>query len=396
MSNSRTAPAATASPGKRGAPISIQDISKDYGPTRVVHDVNLDIRAGEFVSLLGASGSGKTTLLRMLAGFISPTGGSISIDGRDVTQVQAHKRDIGMVFQNYALFPHLTVKGNVSFPLEMRRVPRIQRTALVTEALERVQLQGLGERKVSQLSGGQQQRVAFARATVFHPRLLLMDEPLGALDRGLRDSMQIEIMRLSRALGLTVVYVTHDQDEAFTMSDRIALLQEGRIVQCDAPVTMYEQPESEAVARFLGESNVFRGTVRVEGSRSLFSSSELAADVTGSVEGGNVKDAGGGDVALVVRPARMRMLHPNEPAQSGAFSGGYLRGRVSAVIYAGSQVKFLVTTGSGRELIVRSDASLRREFQTDDEVVVGWRQPDALLTRTSLSPEARQASPTQS
>ncbi|RZI89517.1 MAG: ATP-binding cassette domain-containing protein, partial [Microbacterium sp.] len=227
----------------------------------------IDIQPGQFVTLLGASGSGKTTLLRMIAGFLEPTAGRIDLDGVDITSVPVHKRNIGMVFQSYALFPHMSVAKNVAFPLEMHKVRKADRARLVDEALAAVKLSGFGDRMPSQLSGGQQQRVALARAIVMRPRLLLMDEPLGALDRRLREAMQIEILRLSRELGLTVINVTHDQEEAFTMSDRIALLSDGKLVQYDAPEALYQSPVSEAAAEFLGESNRFSGILNIDGDR---------------------------------------------------------------------------------------------------------------------------------
>ncbi len=245
-----------------GASIRIADISKRYGSEDVLDKVRLDIDGGEFLTLLGASGSGKSTLLNIVAGFTKPSHGNVEIDGHDLTRVPPHKRDLGMVFQNYALFPHLTVAANVAFPLKRRKVSRAQIKGKVDDALELVRLAELGDRKPDQLSGGQQQRVALARALVFGPRVLLMDEPLGALDKVLREQLQDEIRRLHRELGITVVFVTHDQDEALALSDRIALLRKGSIVQVGTPSELYDKPSCRYTAEFVGASNIFNGAVR--------------------------------------------------------------------------------------------------------------------------------------
>jgi len=236
--------------------ISLQKLSKTYGGGAVgVREVSLDIARGTFVSLLGPSGSGKTTTLMMLAGFEEPDGGSVVVEGRDMAGVPPYERNLGMVFQNYALFPHMTVGDNIAFPLEVRRVPRAERQAAVERALALVQLDGYGTRYPRQLSGGQQQRVALARALVYDPPVLLMDEPLGALDKKLRRHMQGELKALQRKLGITVVYVTHDQEEAMSMSDVIAVMHQGRIAQSGSPADLYARPSSVFVADFLGETN---------------------------------------------------------------------------------------------------------------------------------------------
>ncbi len=246
----------------RTAHVEFRGISKSYdGRTLVVKNLDLSIRTGEFVTFLGPSGSGKTTILMMLAGFQSPTAGEILLDGRPIQDLPARKRGIGMVFQNYALFPHMTVGANLAFPLEVRNVGAEERTELVDRVLRLVRLEGFADRRPSQLSGGQQQRVAIARALVFEPELVLMDEPLGALDRSLRDEMQYEIRRIHRTLDVTVVYVTHDQQEAMVMSDRIAVLREGIVEQIAVPEGLYEEPERAFVARFIGESNLLKGRV---------------------------------------------------------------------------------------------------------------------------------------
>ncbi|MDG4832536.1 ABC transporter ATP-binding protein [Solwaraspora sp. WMMD1047] len=248
-----------------GGRVELVDLCKRYGgsgePAAVDH-INLDIQPGEFITLLGPSGSGKTTTLNMIVGFTEPTSGRIVLNGRDISRTPAHKRNFGMVFQNYALFPHLTVAQNVTFPLRERKVPAAEAARRVGEALELVDLGAMGNRRPHELSGGQQQRVALARAVVFSPSVLLLDEPLSALDRKLRQSLQREIKRLHQELGLTFVFVTHDQDEAMTLSDRIAIFDGGRIVAVGTPAELYHRPTTQFVARFLGESNVFAGRYR--------------------------------------------------------------------------------------------------------------------------------------
>jgi len=239
-----------------GESVEIRSASKSYGAVRALDDVSLYVAPREFVSLLGPSGSGKTTLLGLLGGFIQPTSGSIHFGDRDVTLVPPHKRDIGVVFQNYALFPHMSVGENVAFALRARRLPKASWPAKVRTALAMVGLAGYEERGVAQLSGGQRQRVALARAIIFEPRLILMDEPLSALDKQLRESMQIELRELHKRIGATIIYVTHDQREALTMSDRIAILKDGRLIQIDRPEQLHDHPVNSFVASFIGEASL--------------------------------------------------------------------------------------------------------------------------------------------
>ena len=242
--------------------VEFSHVGKSYdGHTLAVEDFSLRIPRGEFVTLLGPSGCGKTTCLKMLAGFEHPTAGEIFLKGRPVGQIKAHKRNIGVVFQQYALFPHMTVAENLAFPLQARRVPAQQVAASVARALDMVQLRGFGDRLPGQMSGGQQQRAAIARALVFEPDIVLMDEPLGALDRRLREEMQYEIRRLQQRLGVTMLYVTHDQGEAMAMSDRVAVMSEGRVQQIASPEVLYEEPERVFVATFIGENNLLDGRV---------------------------------------------------------------------------------------------------------------------------------------
>ncbi len=245
--------------------IHLQGVSRHYGAFAAVDDVSLDVEHGEFVTILGPSGSGKTTVLTMIAGLNTPTAGSIHIGGRDVTALPASQRNIGLVFQSYALFPHMTVFDNVAFPLSVRRIGRAETKRRVEEALARVRLESFARRKPSQLSGGQQQRVALARAIVFQPDILLLDEPLGALDRKLREEVQVELRRLQRSLGITTILVTHDQEEALSLSDRIVVLDRGKVQQIAAPLDAYMRPSNRFVADFLGTANVFEGRVGADG-----------------------------------------------------------------------------------------------------------------------------------
>src|SRR5689334_13208363 len=280
-------------------PISIRDVSKTYGRTVALDQVSLEIASGEFITLLGPSGSGKTTLLMVLAGFIRPDAGETRFGDRDVTLVPPHKRDVGMVFQNYALFPHMSVAGNVAYPLKLRRLARAEIEERVRRALDMVQLSGLGERQVDQLSGGQKQRVALARAIIFEPRILLMDEPLSALDKKLREQMQIEVRHLHRRLGMTTVYVTHDQREALTMSDRIAIIDKGRLRQIGSPREIYDRPKSRFIADFIGESHFL--PVEMRGGAALLDGTPLRLAASPPESGAQL---------LVIRPEKLRLLPP--------------------------------------------------------------------------------------
>ncbi|REG48598.1 putative spermidine/putrescine transport system ATP-binding protein [Paraburkholderia sp. BL6669N2] len=291
--------------------VSFRHVKKTYdGETLVVKDLNLDIQKGEFLTLLGPSGSGKTTCLMMLAGFEYPTGGEIWLDGQLLNRVPPHKRNIGMVFQNYALFPHLTVAQNLEYPLKVRKIPADERGAKVKRALEMVGMEKLGKRMPSQLSGGQQQRVALARALVFNPQLVLMDEPLGALDKQLREHMQLELKALHETLGLTFVYVTHDQSEALTMSDRVAVFDQGVIQQLDTVDRLYESPRNLFVANFIGDNNRMKGTVVTRDGG--YCHLRLADGTT--VRALNVASADVGHLATaVIRPERLSVESPLTP-----------------------------------------------------------------------------------
>jgi len=316
-------------------------VQKTYdGVQLVVRQLDLDIRRGEFLTLLGPSGSGKTTTLMMLAGFESPTAGEIVLDGKPITRTPPHKRNFGMVFQNYALFPHLTVGQNVAYPLTVRRLAKDEQARRTERALGMVQLKGMAERYPAQLSGGQQQRVALARALVFEPQLVLMDEPLGALDKQLREHMQIELKELHRQLGVTFVYVTHDQSEALTMSDRVAVFNDGAIQQIDTVDRLYETPVNRFVAGFVGDSTLLHGTVRAsDGERCGIVLTDGRV-----LTGVNVNAAPvGAAVQAGIRPERI-VLHAPAPAERG----NVLQVQVASVIYFGDHLRLLCSIGEGQ------------------------------------------------
>jgi putative spermidine/putrescine transport system ATP-binding protein len=366
--------------GGRGA-LALRGVTKRYGEVHAVDGVSFDAAPGEFVTLLGPSGSGKTTTLRVIVGFVEPDAGTVSLDGRDITGVPSYERDMGMVFQNYALFPHMTAAQNVAFPLEMRRTRRAETARRVGEALELVHLGGLGARYPRQLSGGQQQRVALARAIVFAPRLLLMDEPLGALDKRLRETLQLEIKRISRELRTTVVYVTHDQDEALVLSDRIAVYNQGRIEQIGVPEALYEWPATLFVANFLGESNVFRGRYVTEGGPAVVAGRRRIPVGGAASERSRVRD--GEAAAVVVRPERTR-IRPAAAGGRAAADGTGCAGVLREVIYVGATRKYVVDLGGGLTALARvqagqesADLAPGATVEVDWDVAHGVLVPDA-------------------
>jgi putative spermidine/putrescine transport system ATP-binding protein len=343
------------------APLGLRSLSKHYGPLKAVDSIDLDVAGGEFVTFLGPSGSGKTTTLKMVAGFITPTSGNITIDGKAVT-APPHKRDIGMVFQNYALFPHMTAAQNVGFPLSVRRVDRKEAERRIQEALTLVELGAHGDRYPRQLSGGQQQRVALARALVFRPRVVLMDEPLGALDKKLRENLQLEIKRIQQQLNITMIYVTHDQEEALVMSDRIAVFNEGRIEQIASGEELYEHPTSVFVADFIGESNILRG--HLDGDQGLFVSGMIRCRV------GTGRSDVRGNAALVVRPERLQLRRADVEISAGVNA---VNATVGEVIYLGSERKYLLATRDGTKLVVRHQPGATTEHpRIGDDVIVTW------------------------
>jgi len=360
----------------------LRALTKHFGSAVAVDGIDLDVRPGEFLTLLGPSGSGKTTTLRMVAGFMAPTSGSIEIDGSDMTRVPPHRRDVGMVFQNYALFPHMTAAENVAFPLRMRRRPGAEIKKRVGEALDLVKLGSFGDRYPRQLSGGQQQRIALARAVVFEPRLLLMDEPLGALDRKLRESLQLEIIRVSRELGATVLYVTHDQEEALVMSDRIAIFSMGRIEQLGSGADLYDRPASLFVADFIGESNILRGRYEVDGGAGGWMTRDETRWRVGAASAGRSDVASGAAAALVVRPERMRVL------ADGATPDGLntADATVDEVLYLGPDIKYQLALPWGQRISIREPRELdARELARGERVRIGWKVEDGLLVADPAS-----------
>jgi spermidine/putrescine ABC transporter ATP-binding subunit len=339
-----------------GGALALRALTKRYPNFVAVDGIDLDLASGEFLTLLGPSGSGKTTTLMMIAGFTPPSAGDILLDGRSVTALAPERRNMGVVFQNYALFPHMTVQENVAFPLRMRNQPKPTIARKVAAALHLVQLETLGERLPRQLSGGQQQRIALARALVFDPDLLLMDEPLGALDKNLREQMQFELKRLHAELGVTILYVTHDQEEALTMSDRIALMNRGTIAQVGTAEELYERPASRFVAEFIGESNVIEGRATADG---LFVATGGARFPLGSApDHAATRDA----ALMMVRPEKFSFAASPE-------SPGALVGRVTGRIYVGDCTRYLIEVAGGLRLIVKVQNRRMTELAQEGERV---------------------------
>jgi spermidine/putrescine ABC transporter ATP-binding subunit len=357
----------------RGAKVSLVDLEKRFDGVGAVCGISLEIAAGEFLTLLGPSGSGKTTTLMMIAGFETPTDGDIAIDGHSMVGTPPHKRNLGVVFQSYALFPHLTVGENIAFPLKQRGMNRASRERLVGECLAMVRLAGYQTRYPRQLSGGQQQRVALARAIVFQPRLLLMDEPLGALDKQLRENLQLEIRRLHAELGITFVHVTHDQEEALTMSDRIAVMNEGRIAQVGSPQDLYDRPGSRFVASFIGESNFFSGVVHgaADGLVVAKCGSAIVRGVAAPLP------PVGGAVTLTVRPERMRFADPGAAPADGE---NRIRATVADAMFAGERCRYLLHRDDGEALVMKepSGAGTRRRA-TGEVADVVWSIADTAV-----------------
>ncbi len=349
--------------------VKFDRVQKSYdGETLVVKDLNLDIGKGEFMTMLGPSGSGKTTCLMMLAGFETATFGDILLDGKPINNIPPHKRGIGMVFQNYALFPHMTVGENLSFPLEVRGMGKSERDGKVKRALDMVQMGAFSGRRPAQLSGGQMQRIALARALVFEPELVLMDEPLGALDKNLRERMQFEIKHIHEELGVTVVYVTHDQTEALTMSDRIAVFDDGIIQQLAPPDDLYERPENAFVAAFIGENNTLRGKVtKVDGNYCtvrLDDGSEVQS-LKVNVEGEGAKST------LSLRPERVRI---DATAEN---SDNLFEGEVQELIYLGDHIRVRVSLGGNDEFVVKvPNATGERRIKRGEKLKLGWSKED--------------------
>jgi putative spermidine/putrescine transport system ATP-binding protein len=372
--------------------ISFAGVSKSYdGMHSVVEGLDLEVARGEFVSLLGPSGSGKTTTLMMLAGFESPTRGEIRLAGKRLDDKPPHQRDIGMVFQNYALFPHMTIAENVAFPLSVRKVSRSEQKARTLRALEMVELAHLGGRRPAQLSGGQQQRVALARALVFEPSVVLMDEPLGALDKRLRETMQYEIMRLHRDLSLTIVYVTHDQNEALTMSDRVAVFSDGRIQQAATPTELYENAANAFVANFVGENNGLTG--RVTSNDAEWAALQLT---DGSIVHGRAgMGLGNGDTAmLALRPERAHIAATAESvAQAAQQNQNLVQALVQELVYCGDHHRVHLKLGHGETVVVKVPNTQHRDLpELGSQTTVVWRRDDCKVLPATAAARAAASS----
>jgi len=349
--------------------VKFDKVDKSYdGKVLVVKDLNLDIAEGEFITMLGPSGSGKTTCLMMLAGFETPTNGEIYLDGNPISNIPPHKRGIGMVFQNYALFPHMTVYENLAFPLKVRKFSKDETDAKVEKALSMVSLSGFGSRMPGQLSGGQQQRVAVARALVFDPAVVLMDEPLGALDKNLRESMQYEIKHIHESIGVTVVYVTHDQSEALTMSNRIAVFNDGKVQQLSSPDKLYEEPVNSFVAEFIGENNTFQGEVADISNNKC----KIKLETGDEILANPIRVKSKGEKSIVsLRPERA-IINPDEKMDNK------FKGKIEEVIYHGDHTRVRLNLLDNKEFILKvPNSSARMDIKLGNDIKIGWNSFDA-------------------
>jgi len=355
-------------PAQQVAGVELRGVSKHYGDTVAVRDLDLTVAPGEFFSMLGPSGSGKTTVLRMIAGFEDVTGGSILLDGADVTTAAPFDRTVNTVFQDYALFPHMTIAQNVGYGLRVRKTPKAELAARVTGALEQVRLAHVADRRPHQLSGGQRQRIALARALILRPRVLLLDEPLGALDKQLREQMQIELKQIQREVGITFIFVTHDQEEALTLSDRIAVFNEGRVEQVGTPREVYEYPRTAFVASFLGVSNLIPAA--------------LAREISGA------------DAALSVRPERVRLAAPEYVASS---TESAMPGTITETVYTGPATRYIVTTLSGLTVVAERHNDHAPDdhapYARGDAVCVVWHRDHAATVPGEQAPAPAHPAP---
>ncbi|APE98355.1 ABC transporter ATP-binding protein [Pseudomonas putida] len=352
--------------------VSLRGLNKHYGDFTAVDNLNLEIQDGEFLTFLGSSGSGKSTTLSMLAGFETPSSGEILVDGQSLVNVPPHKRDIGMVFQRYSLFPHLNVRDNIAFPLAIRKLGAAETAKRVDAMLKLVQLEKFAHRKPSQMSGGQQQRVAIARALVYEPRILLMDEPLGALDKKLREDLQDELRQLHRRLGITIVYVTHDQEEAMRLSQRIAIFSHGKIVGLGTGYDLYQNPPNAFVASFLGNSNFLRIKASSNGAGS-FEGQPVAIRLTPGL-------AASQDALIMVRPEKALALTAEQAARAPLPAGwNEVSAKVGEVLFLGESQTCHVVTAGGTELTVKALSAAGMPMQPGDSVKVRWAVADACI-----------------
>ena len=349
--------------------VKFDNVDKSYdGKTLVVKGLNLDIEEGEFVTMLGPSGSGKTTCLMMLAGFETATNGEIYLDDKVISNIPPHKRGIGMVFQNYALFPHMTVYENLAFPLRVRKISKDEADKKIDKALSMVSLQGFESRMPMQLSGGQQQRVAVARSLVFDPQLVLMDEPLGALDKNLRESMQYEIKHIHESIGVTVVYVTHDQTEALTMSNRIAVFNDGKVQQLSSPDELYEEPKNSFVADFIGENNKFNGTVSDISSNTCKVKLENGEEVLANPISVKTK---GDKTTISLRPERA-LINPKDKMDNNH------KGKIKEIIYHGDHTRVRIDVLGNDQFILKiPNSTSNLDIKLGNQINVGWNTKDS-------------------
>jgi putative spermidine/putrescine transport system ATP-binding protein len=352
--------------------VSLRNLNKYYGDFAAVDDISLDIKDGEFLTFLGSSGSGKSTTLSMLAGFETPSSGEILVNGQSLVNVPPHKRDIGMVFQRYSLFPHLSVRDNIAFPLAIRKLAAAERERRVDAMLKLVQLEQFAHRRPSQLSGGQQQRVAIARALVYEPRILLMDEPLGALDKKLREDLQDELRQLHRRLGITIVYVTHDQEEAMRLSQRIAIFSHGKIVGLGSGYDLYQNPPNAFVASFLGNSNFLK--LKAQGNAvASFEGQSLSIRLTAGLQTDQ-------DVLLMVRPEKALALSIEQAAQEPLAAGwNEVTAKVVEVLFLGESQTCSVVTSGGTSMTVKALSAAGMPMKAGDPVRVRWATADACV-----------------
>lgn len=355
--------------------VDIKGVNKIYGTNHVVKDLNLLVEEGEFLTLLGSSGCGKTTTLRMIAGFEEPTTGSITVEGEPIEDKEPYERNVNTVFQSYALFPHMTIYDNVAYGLKMKNVPKKEIKERVLKMLEMVQLSGFEKRYPSQLSGGQKQRVAIARALINRPKVLLLDEPLGALDLKLRKQMQLELKRLQKKLNITFIYVTHDQEEALTMSDRIAIMHDGVMDQIGSPTEIYERPATKFVATFIGETNVFDGTIRsIEGGKAVIGIENGEVTSSGSVEEGDGKNTGFAVNEFVTVSVRPEKMHFSPKPVEGFTVPAVVRD----YIYVGSVLKCIAVLPNGNEIKMEKLAGEELP-PIGEKVFICWEPEDAVL-----------------
>lgn len=342
--------------------IRLKNINKSYGTNHIVKDLSLDVYKGEFLTLLGPSGCGKTTTLRMIGGFEAPNFGQVFINEKDVTSIPPNKRDVNTVFQNYALFPHMTVNENIEYGMRMKKIKKNERLERVNKILKMVQMESFANRKPKEMSGGQQQRIAVARAIVNNPSVLLLDEPLGALDLKLRKEMQLELKHLQKSLGMTFIYVTHDQEEALTMSDRIAVMKDGQIDQLDTPQTIYNNPKTVFIADFIGETNLLKGKVSsIQGSDAII---ELFGHKFRANKNENFKLEE--HVNISIRPENLTL----------SMEDSYFKGTVKEVLFAGSVRKLVVDIHKGEEIVLLINDS---KYSPGEEVGITWKQTPVVI-----------------